>query len=272
MKTAVLDILCDPITHGELKVVNGDSRNNFFLQDSISKKRYAVQNDLVFFLEENSLEGSNKKYQALYNKFAPVYDFLSKMVEIFSRKNRREYLDEIQIDGEGNRILEVSLGTGENLTYLPANNHYFGIDISLNMLKRVVKKIHKRHLTADVFLAQAEALPFKDNSFDVVFHVGGINFFNDKQKAINEMIRVAKPCSQIVIIDETEKAATAGEKMPLISGFFKNRAENIVAPINVIPKEMLGVKLKEVHDGGLFVLSFRKPSEYFHQSLFSTRW
>jgi len=36
-----------------------------------------------------------------------------------------------------------------------------------------------------------------------VFHVGGINFFSDKARAIREMLRVAKPGSKIIIADET---------------------------------------------------------------------
>ena len=46
-------------------------------------------------------------------------------------------------------------------------------------------------------------MPFEDNSFDIVFHVGGINFFNDKTAAIREMIRVSKKGTKILISDET---------------------------------------------------------------------
>jgi len=46
-------------------------------------------------------------------------------------------------------------------------------------------------------------LPFADNTFDIVFHNGGINFFNDKALAMNEMLRVAKPGSKLLIADET---------------------------------------------------------------------
>ncbi len=42
-------------------------------------------------------------------------------------------------------------------------------------------------------------------AFDCVFHVGGINFFTDKVRAIKEMIWVAKPGTKIVIVDETER-------------------------------------------------------------------
>ena len=51
----------------------------------------------------------------------------------------------------------------------------------------------------------AEDLPFADNSFDIVFHSGGINFFSNKAKvkAISEMIRVAKPGMKILLTNET---------------------------------------------------------------------
>ena len=51
--------------------------------------------------------------------------------------------------------------------------------------------------------ACAEDLPFADNSFDIVYHIGGINFFNDKAKAMQEMLRVAKPGTKLLIADET---------------------------------------------------------------------
>ena len=43
-------------------------------------------------------------------------------------------------------------------------------------------------------------------AFDCVFHIGGINFFTDKVRAIKEMIWVARPGTKIVIVDETERS------------------------------------------------------------------
>ncbi len=40
--------------------------------------------------------------------------------------------------------------------------------------------------------ANASHLPFPDNIFDAVFHVGGINTFEEKELAVREMVRVAK--------------------------------------------------------------------------------
>jgi len=64
----------------------------------------------------------------------------------------------------------------------------------------------QRH--AQLFQGEAERLPFRDAVFDCVFHVGGINFFSDKERAITEMIRAAKPGTKLVIVDETEKVVS----------------------------------------------------------------
>ena len=35
-------------------------------------------------------------------------------------------------------------------------------------------------------------MPFADSSFDALFHFGGVNLFNDSNKAVQEFIRVVK--------------------------------------------------------------------------------
>ena len=71
-------------------------------------------------------------------------------------------------------------------------------------------------------MGNAECLPFKDKSFDVVFHFGGINFFNDRAAAIREMIRVAKPGTKFVIGDENEDLAQRYENIPVMDGWYGN--------------------------------------------------
>jgi ubiquinone/menaquinone biosynthesis C-methylase UbiE len=60
-------------------------------------------------------------------------------------------------------------------------------------------------VSGDLFRGNAECLPFADSSYYLVFHVGGINFLNNRAKAIREMFRVAKPGRRILITDETEE-------------------------------------------------------------------
>ena len=70
------------------------------------------------------------------------------------------------------------------------------------MLKRC-KKEWQKQTNLTLVQCPAEELPFADNTFDIVFHNGGINFFNDKALAISEMLRVAKIGSELLIADET---------------------------------------------------------------------
>jgi ubiquinone/menaquinone biosynthesis C-methylase UbiE len=74
-------------------------------------------------------------------------------------------------------------------------------------LKQCQRKTAKWGLNARLFMGAGARLPFKDESFDVVFHFGGINFFNDKAAAIREMARVAKFGTKFVIGDENEALA-----------------------------------------------------------------
>ena len=111
-----------------------------------------------------------------------------------------------------------------------------------------------------MLLGNAEELPFANDSLDIVFHVGGINFFNDRAKAIREMIRVAKPGSRILIADETEKyVSSAYERTPITRKFFKDRQKIVTAPIDLVPTEMLETQLEILWDGRFYALTFRKP-------------
>ena len=88
----------------------------------------------------------------------------------------REYLDELEVK-DGDRVLEVSVGTGRNLQFLPRGAQYFGLDISWGMLKQCQRNARKWNLDVALFMGNAECLPFKKELFDVVFHFGGIKLF-----------------------------------------------------------------------------------------------
>lgn len=198
----------------------------------------------------------------MYDRIAPTYDIVTLTAHFIVRALKREYINILKgLDiKDGDKVLEVSIGTGLNLKYLSKNASYYGLDISSGMLKKCQKNLKKWGMEAELFLGEAENLPFKDNSFDVVWHSGGINFFNDKAKAIQEMIRVAKPKTKIVIIDETEKVAKGNyEKTPFVRKFFKGREENITMPIDLVPAGMLDISEKLMLKDRVYIITFIKP-------------
>ena len=170
----------------------------------------------------------------------------------------REYLDELEVKAS-DRVLEVSVGTGRNLQFLPHSARFFGLDISWGMLKQCQRNAVKWKLDLTLFMGVAEQLPFKNEAFDVVFHFGGINFFNDRAAAIREMIRVAKPGTKFVIGNENEELAKKYENLPVTGGFYGNRQQAIAAPVDLLPSEMQEVRVKDIAGGDLYCLTFRKP-------------
>lgn len=103
--------------------------------------------------------------------------------------------------------------------------------------------------------------PFRGNNcFDIVFHVGGINFFNDKARAIREMLRVAKPGSKIMIADETSDFI---ERQYKKSGFtrryFADTHFDLGEIENSIPADVGGRRTRLLWDNRFYCITFRKP-------------
>ncbi len=163
----------------------------------------------------------------------------------------------------GYNVLEVSVGTGWNIKCLTKDAQYYGLDISKGMLNKCMINKQKWNLNLELCLGNGEFLPYNDNYFDSVFHIGGINFFNDRERAIKEMIRVAKPGTKIVIIDETEKDIKEQyQKIPFAKKYFKDEdmdKDRLIAPIHLVPKEMKDKEVKIIDKGSMYQLSFVKP-------------
>lgn len=147
------------------------------------------------------------------------------------------------------------MGAGENLLWLnrmAENLTFYGIDIQKQMMLHCMKNLKLWGIRAEIYRADAEELPFRDENFDVVFHLGAINLFSDKKKAIDEMIRVAKPGTKIVIADETEKAGK-------LFNIFTGSKDKIIPPFDLIPEEMLKRQIEIIWRGYGYVISFEKP-------------
>jgi SAM-dependent methyltransferase len=98
------------------------------------------------------------------------------------------------------RVLEVGIGDGENLSLLPAGWEVYGVDIARNQLRGCLAK--HPETSGRLAWAEGEALPFEDATFDVVYTIGGINYFRDPAASLREMKRVARPGATVLAADE----------------------------------------------------------------------
>jgi ubiquinone/menaquinone biosynthesis C-methylase UbiE/uncharacterized protein YbaR (Trm112 family) len=276
MKQTTLDLLVCPFCRGCLDSVGGDEEaiHTGTLTCSRCKKDYPIVDGIPHFIQPETLTGFNRRFARMYDWFSWGYRAFSKIAFAYigmdEETGRREITDRLDprgspgsSTGHGGRVLEISIGPGVNLPYLmnrPDIGEVFGLDISLGQLQRCQSYVAKKGWGVDLFLGNGEQLPFREGSFEAVFHVGGINFFNDKQAAIREMIRVAKPGARILIADETEKGAQGYEKF--IPGFkksFGGKRKEILPPVDLVPATMLETRVFDVWKGWLYCIEFRKP-------------
>lgn len=254
MESEVLSLLCDPDTRYSFELEGNSLRN------TATGRVYPIRDGIPLFV--STVTGSNLKYKNFYDRVAPGYDLVHRLYRLFKRMPdwRREILNELELPVKA-RVLEVSVGTGANLHYLPRDAQRFGVDLSWGMLQKCRRNLKKWKLQANLFQCEAERLPFRAEVFDCVFHVGGINYFNDKARAIKEMIWVARPGAKIVIADESEEAVKEFYRRNMLSTSHFGRGEKVHAPIDAVPEEMQELKVREIARGKLYCLTFRKPFE-----------
>lgn len=97
---------------------------------------------------------------------------------------------------EGSAVLEAGCGTGQTLRLLSSRHETTGLDVSRAALT-LARNNCKNSILGSIF-----AMPFKDNTFDLVYNSGVIEHFREPTNiaAITEMARVTKPSGMVIII------------------------------------------------------------------------
>ncbi len=100
-------------------------------------------------------------------------------------------------------VLDIGCGTGEFERLLLTENPQqviTGVDISEKMLLMAKQKC-RTYPNVSFRTASVSALPFADNSFDVVVSASAFHYFDDPTLALKEIKRVLKPEGRVIILD-----------------------------------------------------------------------
>lgn len=129
-----------------------------------------------------------------YEEFFRRYDDFRYSLEAHILKN----LD--RIDFAGKRVLEIGLGQGADAEQIVRRGGvYSGADLTEESVKRVRMRFELRGLEFErIEQASALALPFDDNSFDIVFSHGVLHHIPEIGKAQAEIARVLKPDGRLI--------------------------------------------------------------------------
>ena len=148
-----------------------------------------------------------EKVREMFDNIAPTYDTLNHVLSMNVDKLwRRHALKEI-VDGTPQRILDVACGTGDSTISIAKaageGSEVTGVDISEGMMALVQGKAEKAGVAGRIGLAVAdgEALPYADGTFDRVTCAFGIRNFEHKEQGLSEFRRVLKPGGKAVILE-----------------------------------------------------------------------
>lgn len=99
----------------------------------------------------------------------------------------------------GERVLEVGAGTGRDTVALVERGATgYVLDYTLEALRLTRRAAQESGATVHLVCADAFAMPFREGSFDVVFHQGLLEHFRDAQPIVSENARVLRPGGTLV--------------------------------------------------------------------------
>ncbi len=194
-----------------------------------------------------------------YNWIAPVYDFFGILME---SKARQRALEIARIQN-GEKILEVALGTGLNFVEILKRNPdgwVEGIDVSMKMVEKAKRRISKtgqRNYT--LHLCDCRCLPFEDETFDVIMNQYLLDILpvEDFIPILVEFKRVLKDGGRVILANMTK-----GERWlnQIYEGIYRMRPPLLAGCRGVMAQPFLEqTGFKEFHRE--FVSQFGFPSE-----------
>jgi len=144
-------------------------------------------------------DSERKHRHGIYRLYAPIYDRL--MAPSFADGHSKMY-NSLNLK-QGDKILEVGVGTGISLTHVPDFVKVEAIDYSEPMLVKARKRQEKGEFAAKINFQQMDAhvLEFDTNHFDhcVVAHTLAV--VADPEVVLKEIIRVTKSSGLIAIVN-----------------------------------------------------------------------
>lgn len=144
-----------------------------------------------------AVEFTSEELSQKYDRFARWYDWVGAVPDLLGVRRLRRRL----LQRASGRILEVAVGTGKNLQFYPRGCRITAVDVSPEMLNVTQKRAAKLGMDVKLVLADAEALPFSDRTFDTVVSSLSTCTFPKPAAALREMARVCRTDGKILLLE-----------------------------------------------------------------------
>lgn len=115
------------------------------------------------------------------------------------------------------KVLDVGAGNGYVLSkYAQEGAEVYGIDLTETGIDLCRRRFQLLGLRGNLGIANAEELPFADDTFDCVCSMGVLHHTPDTRRAVDEIFRVLKPGGQLIAMFYHRDSIQYRLKFPLL--------------------------------------------------------
>lgn len=143
----------------------------------------------------------------VFHSVAGKYDLMNDLMSMGIHRLWKRFTIDCSGVRQGQKVLDLAGGTGDltaKFSRIVGNTGKVVLaDINDSMLKVGRDKLRDKGILGNVEYVQAnaEALPFPDNTFDIITIAFGLRNVTDKDKALASMYRVLKPGGRLLVLE-----------------------------------------------------------------------
>lgn len=146
-----------------------------------------------------------RKVRGVFDSVASKYDLMNDLMSAGLHRAWKAYTVQVANLKPGERALDIAGGTGDLSRAFARKVGETGMvvhtDINEAMLRQGRDRLLDEGLILPTSLADAEKLPFKSESFDLVSVAFGLRNMTHKDLALAEMCRVLKPGGRLLVLE-----------------------------------------------------------------------
>ncbi|MEJ6006622.1 bifunctional demethylmenaquinone methyltransferase/2-methoxy-6-polyprenyl-1,4-benzoquinol methylase UbiE [Paucibacter sp. AS339] len=151
------------------------------------------------------------RVRGVFDSVASKYDIMNDLMSMGMHRAWKAYTVAVANLKPGERVLDIAGGTGDLSRAFAKKVGESGMvvhtDINEAMLRQGRNRLLDEGLILPTNLCDAEKLPFKSGSFDLVSVAFGLRNMTHKDQALSEMCRVLKPGGRLLVLEFSKVAA-----------------------------------------------------------------
>lgn len=130
----------------------------------------------------------------LFDRQAQSYEKRRKNLQLASERRRL-------LRHATGKVLEVSVGAGNNFPFYPSDVHVTAVDFSSKMIEKAAEAAKEYSLSCELVISDVESLDFSENSFDTVVSTLSLCAYENPNQVLSNLQLWLKPGGKILLLE-----------------------------------------------------------------------